>query len=46
MGRPKPAVRQRNPKATVIYFYESADTDEITIQENEIIEIFNEGKYF
>ena len=44
MGRPKPPVKKRNPKATVIYSYQSADADEITIEENEIIEILSEGK--
>ena len=46
MGRPKPPVKKRNPKATVIHSYQSADADEITIEENEIIEILSEGKLF
>ena len=43
-GRPKPSVPKRNPRARVIYSYQAADTDEISISENEIIEILQEGK--
>lgn len=43
-GRPKPALRNLLPKARVIYSYQAADTDEMSIQVDEIVQIIYEGK--
>ena len=44
-GRPKPRINA-HPRAKAIYSYQATDTDEITLYENEIIEVFEEGQYF
>jgi len=40
-GRPKPRINA-HPRAKAIYSYQATDTDEITLYENEIIEVFEE----
>jgi len=36
-------VRAAKPRATALYDYTAADTDEISLRQGEIIEIFVEG---
>ena len=42
-GRPKPNLPKKFPRAKVVYSYTAADTDEISISENEVIEVLFEG---
>ena len=46
-GLPKPRINHPWVKngAKVIYSYEATDTDEISIFENEIVEVFEEGQF-
>lgn len=42
--KPKPAVKPRGPVVKALYPYEAQDTDELTFQEGQIIELVRKGK--
>lgn len=43
-GRPKP--RPRTPQCRALYAYDAQDTDELSFQTDEIIDILSEGNLF
>lgn len=45
-GRPKPKPRPRTPQCRGLYAYEAQDTDELSFQADDIIEIIHEGNLF
>ena len=42
--RPKPRINY-HPRAKAIYSYQATDTDEISLSENEIVEVYEEGQF-
>ena len=43
-GGPKPRIND-HPRAKVIYSFQATDTDEISLSENEIVEVYEEGQF-
>lgn len=47
-GRPKPSPKPvpRTPRCKALYAYDAQDTDELSFQPDDIIEILSEGNLF
>lgn len=45
-GLPKPKPKPRTPQCRALYAYDAQDTDELSFQPDEIIELLSEGNLF